>query len=259
MFVPRYTRQEAAAAVADSYSASEVLRKLGIRAAGGNHQTLRRWLDEWQISTDHFDPGHYPRRPGGTTRRPLEEYLIEHSTMARSHLKSRLYAEGLKQRRCEMCGQGEQWNGRPMALILDHINGVADDNRLANLRIVCANCNATLDTHCGRQNRLIRDPRSCAICGEQFVPRYDEQRCCSRKCGARTPKNATAQIARRTVERPPYEQLIAEIEATSWVAVGCKYGVSDNAIRKWVRWYEADLTNRSGPPESAGDQDGGEP
>jgi transposase-like protein len=40
------------------------------------------------------------------------------------------------------------------------------------------------------------------------------------------------------VERPPYEQLLAEVAATSWSAVGRKYGVSDNAVRKWVRAYE---------------------
>ena len=45
-------------------------------------------------------------------------------------LKRRLYDEGLKQRACELCGQGEEWRGRRMSLILDHINGVADDNRL---------------------------------------------------------------------------------------------------------------------------------
>jgi transposase-like protein len=44
----------------------------------------------------------------------------------------------------------------------------------------------------------------------------------------------------RTVERPPYDQLLREIEATSWSAVGRKYGVSDNAVRKWVRRYEAE-------------------
>lgn len=37
---------------------------------------------------------------------------------------------------------------------------------------------------------------------------------------------------------PPYEQLMAAIEATGYSAVGRKYGVSDNAIRKWVRVYE---------------------
>ena len=32
--------------------------------------------------------------------------------------------------------------------------------------------------------------------------------------------------------------LLQELEATSYSAVGRKYGVSDNAIRKWVRAYE---------------------
>jgi transposase-like protein len=40
------------------------------------------------------------------------------------------------------------------------------------------------------------------------------------------------------VERPPHDQLLGEIAATSYSAVGRRYGVSDNAIRKWVRAYE---------------------
>jgi transposase-like protein len=42
----------------------------------------------------------------------------------------------------------------------------------------------------------------------------------------------------RKVERPPYENLLEEIETTSYLAVGRKYGVSDNAVRKWMRFYE---------------------
>jgi transposase-like protein/Zn finger protein HypA/HybF involved in hydrogenase expression len=42
----------------------------------------------------------------------------------------------------------------------------------------------------------------------------------------------------RTVVRPSYEQLIIEIEETNYVQVGKKYGVSDNAIRKWMKNYE---------------------
>jgi len=34
--------------------------------------------------------------------------------------------------------------------------------------------------------------------------------------------------------------LVAELEASSFSAVGRKHGVSDNAVRKWIRWYEAD-------------------
>jgi hypothetical protein len=126
-------------------------------------------------------------------------------------------------------------------LILDHINGVRDDNRLENLRIVCPNCAATLETHCGRQNRKRVIPRNCRLCGKAFRPKYAKHRYCSRECGQRV-----AHRKQRRVRRPPYEQLMAEIEATSYSAVGRKYGVSDNAIRKWVRAYERERESGRG-------------
>ena len=126
-----------------------------------------------------------------------------------------------------------------MALIIDHINGVATDNRLENLQIVCPNCAATLETHCGRNVLLSRE---CLICGEPFQPTDRRQRHCSRSCSSRTePNRLRAVAARRRVERPPYDQLMREIRETSWSAVGRRYGVSDNAVRKWVRWYEAEV------------------
>jgi hypothetical protein len=41
--------------------------------------------------------------------------------------------------------------------------------------------------------------------------------------------------SQRKVERPTKEQLFKEVQQSSYVAVGKKYGVSDNAIRKWLR------------------------
>jgi len=137
---------------------------------------------------------------------------------------------------------GADW----MALILDHINGVPDDNRLSNLRIVCPNCAATFDTHCGRHNRVLPAVLECSRCGAGFVPQYSGQRHCSRRCGTRH-ANRRRLLASRRVERPPLTQLLAEIEATSFVAVGRRYGVSGNAIRKWVRAYEAQATDHDPP------------
>jgi transposase-like protein len=41
------------------------------------------------------------------------------------------------------------------------------------------------------------------------------------------------------VTRPSYDVLIRETQELGFSAVGRKYGVSDNAVRKWIRWYEA--------------------
>jgi hypothetical protein len=236
MFVPRYPEDELREVVARSTSLSQVLRHFGLRPAGGNHRHLRRWLVQWNISTEHFT--YEATAPALRRRIPLDEILVEGSTYHRGHLKRRLYAEGVKERRCELCGQDELWRGRRMALILDHVNGVADDNRLENLRIVCPNCAATLDTHCGKQNRLFEVERSCLHCGKPFRPQYKRNRYCSRACGMRWDRSGRPLPGARRVERPPYEQLVAEVAATNWSAVGRKYGVSDNAVRKWVRAYE---------------------
>jgi transposase-like protein len=53
-------------------------------------------------------------------------------------------------------------------------------------------------------------------------------------------------MASRRVERPRYQQLLAEIEQLGYLAVGRKYGVSDNAIRKWRRAYEAEAKSTAG-------------
>ena len=207
-----------------------------MRPAGGNHATLRKYAEEiWCISTDHFDPDAARRRALRHEAIPLEQVLVEGCTYSRRSLKMRLYAMGLKARACEMCGQGEEWRGRRMSLILDHINGVATDNRLGNLRIVCPNCAATLDTHCGRNLKVMR---ACARCGAPFRPGNRTQRHCSLECGGHSEASRAAQRSARRVERPPYAQLMREIAETSYVAVGRRYGVSDNAIRKWVRQYE---------------------
>jgi hypothetical protein len=145
--VPRYDEQQARAAIGASSSWTEALRRLGLRAAGGNFALLKRWAAEWGIDTAHFRPYEHAGRHLHRAPRPLAEVLVEHSAYNRASLKRRLYDEGLKQRRCELCGLGETWRGKRITLILDHVNGVHDDNRLENLRIVCPNCAATLDTH----------------------------------------------------------------------------------------------------------------
>jgi hypothetical protein len=242
---PRFSEAEARVAIAASRSWSEALRRLDYCPTGGNPRTLQKWAARWGISTSHFDSGAASTaglrwRP----RTPLEEILVQGSTYSRSSLKERLYEEGLKQPICELCGQGENWHGRRMSMILDHINGIRDDNRLENLRIVCPNCAATLDTHCGRKHPLRLEPRHCERCGAPFQPKYRDHRYCSRECGTRWDRRGIPRLGARRAARPPYGQLIDEIERLGYSAVGRKYGVSDNAIRKWVASYEDEIAAR---------------
>jgi hypothetical protein len=259
MFVaPRFTESDARRAIAGSRSWAEALRKLGYCHNGGNPRTLQKYARLWGIPTEHFDPGAAVReslaRSAARNMFALEEVLVENSTYSRSNLKKRLFASGLKQPICEICGQGEIWRGRPMGLILDHVNGIRNDHRLENLRMVCPNCAATLDTHCGRNGRVVPFTRNCLRCGREFRVKYRKHRYCSRECGIRWDREGAAREGRgqlglparerRKVERPSYDQLLREIEETSYLAVGRKYGVSDTAIHKWVRWYEREAERK---------------
>ena len=84
-----------------------------------------------------------------TPPRPIEEVLIDGQLAQTSDLKRRLFREGLKKRMCETC-QRYSWNGQPIPLELDHINGRRTDNRLINLRILCPNCHAQTPNYGGR-------------------------------------------------------------------------------------------------------------
>jgi hypothetical protein len=193
-------------------SVAETLRRLGYCPSGSNPITIKKYVEKWGIDLSHFDPDAVRNASLNRPQIPIEQILVNGSTYNRGHLKRRLYDEDLKQTLCEICGQGETWRGKQMSLILDHINGRRTDNRLENLRIVCPNCAATLPTHCGKGLRKSPVVLACKLCGVEFVRKSPRQRYCSRDCGQAVGRSNG--VALRRVERPPYEQLMAEIEAT---------------------------------------------
>lgn len=203
--------------ISESKSQKEVLEKMGLRAAGSNFSTLKKYIELYELNTSHFIKCYNKMAfLSKENKIPLNDILKENSTYNRTGLKIRLYEDGLKKRKCELCGQGEEWNGKHMSLILDHINGVYNDNRIENLQIVCPNCNATLDTHCGKNTK------------EKIKNKIEQKE-----------KNKiNSFISRRRVERPPFEKLKEEVNKIGLESVGRKYGVSGNAIKKWIKTYQ---------------------
>lgn len=83
----------------------------------------------------------------------LDQVLVEKSSYPRHCLKKRLLDNALLVYRCSICGQEPMWMGKPMTLILDHINGVNNDNRIENLRFVCGHCDSQLSTYKSRNRK----------------------------------------------------------------------------------------------------------
>jgi 5-methylcytosine-specific restriction endonuclease McrA len=80
----------------------------------------------------------------------LEAILVANSSYTNlKRLKNRLLRRGLIAYRCHECGLTE-WRGRALALVLDHVNGLNDDHRLENLRLLCPNCHSQTPTFAGR-------------------------------------------------------------------------------------------------------------
>jgi hypothetical protein len=155
MKLRKYTLEELTEAVKESYSMAQVLKRLNVKVAGGNYDTLKKAIKHFDLDVSHFrgrgwnKDDHSKILKKNRKIRPLNEILSKNIHYQSYKLKKRLIAAGIKKHQCEECGIIE-WNGKPAPIELDHINGVRTDNRLENLRILCPNCHAQTKTYRGR-------------------------------------------------------------------------------------------------------------
>jgi hypothetical protein len=92
------------------------------------------------------------QREASRLRRTItdKEMFCADSKITRAAVRRRILQDALIPYECSECEMDPRWRGKPMSLILDHINGVNNDHRLDNLRFLCGNCNQQTPTFCGR-------------------------------------------------------------------------------------------------------------
>lgn len=135
--------------------------------------------------------------------------------------------------------EAEKMLGRPLQEkeIVHHEDENKHNNSQDNLYVFATSADHTRYHHSGVKVKVddywvspVED-RYCTACGNKLIfgrGKSSKMIYCSTKC---------RQEAAQTVDRPSKEELLSLIKNSSFSAVGKKYGVSDNAIRKWCKAY----------------------
>jgi Zn finger protein HypA/HybF involved in hydrogenase expression len=152
----KYTIEQLAEAVKSSQSMRQVLVKIGLNPTGGGSAKVIKGI----IKRENIDDSHLlgkgwlkgKKNPNGFKMRfPAEKIFVQSSLYrgASIKLKERFIERFNVPYKCLRCDLNE-WQGKKIILHIDHINGVNDDNRQENLRLLCPNCHSQTDTYCGR-------------------------------------------------------------------------------------------------------------
>ena len=141
-------------AVSSSMMIKDVIAKLGLTVCAGNYPRIHTVIKRLHLDTSHMTGSSNKGGIWGGAK-PLQAIMVKHSTYTSAfHLKNRLLKSGIIENKCFECGQLPEWKGKPLIMILDHINGDKYDNRRINLRLLCPNCNTQQHTFCRRKSSL---------------------------------------------------------------------------------------------------------
>ena len=145
-------------AILNSSSVKETIERMGLRAAGGNFAMAKKWSNIHNIPLPEYKKNMEGiKNHVASIRKEDKEIFVEDSKYSnRNNIKKRMIMMGIMYQCSNIkCPSPEpEWAGKKLSLHLDHINGIHNDNRIENLRLLCPNCHSQTETFAGRNMRL---------------------------------------------------------------------------------------------------------
>jgi Zn finger protein HypA/HybF involved in hydrogenase expression len=213
-----------------SNSFVDILIKIGLDPYNGNHKTLNHRIKEEGFDISILEENRRKSRERHMKSLlekktyKLKDILVENSKYGSHHLKNKLILQNILKNECSICKNNGEWFGKKLSLQLDHINGINNDNRLENLRLLCPNCHSQTETFSGKRHKKYN---FCKDCGEKVQKQ-------STRCFKCSSKNNGVNQRKFEVSREELKNLIASYPMTK---VGKILGVSDNAVRKRCKLF----------------------
>ena len=227
------TDEEITKAVAENGTYVAINQDLGKSKNGGWYRWIKSHIKRLNLSTDHFLNNSQRTKLGWKNTKYVakkkvsdeEIFSINSTFVSGSTLKKRFIAKTNCEVKCANCNI-EKWDNKPLVFELDHINGDSLDNRIENLRLLCPNCHSQTETYCGRnlKNRIEKKVYACEDCDKIVLKG-------SKRCAACASKERSN---RPNSKYPNINTLIIECETLGWTAVGKKYGLTGNAVKRHV-------------------------
>lgn len=241
MVKDKYKKDNFVKLVKNSKTYIDIIRKLNLTESAGNYKTVKKYIKKYDIDISHFNPYH-KNKSISNDKKPLNEILTKNSNYKSDKLKKRLLNKNLLEEKCDLCEQGTEWNGKKLVLQLDHIDGDSRNNELKNLRILCPNCHSQTNTFSGKSihkngKNVECDNLNCNNKIYKSKSQIKENNFCCPECFQEYQKGKP-KYSQRKVKRPSKKKLKKDINELGYLGTGRKYGVSDNAIRKWEKFYK---------------------